>query len=237
MLFYHILIFLSGACWASFWVTLGFRLTHPELISHRSVCPHCQHPLHFWQLVPLLGWCLQRGQCTNCRQPIDPFSTCCELVCGTFAVVNDGQPQRQLIAILILSSCLLIMSTTDWYDYWINPWLLTGLLPLAILAPRQTLISFEWVVVVLLAVALLTAVFCQLLGAGDAELLMVLLFTVGLTTTAIILLVACLTLLGWLAFNDHRQQRLAFVPWLSIGIAVTIATIEKAWGTLVPHAW
>lgn len=36
----------------------------------RSQCPHCQQPLHWYQLIPLFSWLISRGQCQQCHHPI-----------------------------------------------------------------------------------------------------------------------------------------------------------------------
>ncbi|QGY32251.1 prepilin peptidase [Pantoea cypripedii] len=35
-----------------------------------SHCPHCHQPVRAWQNIPLLSWCLLRGRCAHCQQPI-----------------------------------------------------------------------------------------------------------------------------------------------------------------------
>jgi leader peptidase (prepilin peptidase)/N-methyltransferase len=41
-----------------------------NLQAPRSHCPHCQHPLHWYELVPVLSYALSRGRCRHCKQPI-----------------------------------------------------------------------------------------------------------------------------------------------------------------------
>lgn len=36
----------------------------------RSKCPHCETPLHAWELVPLVSFLYLRGKCSTCGRPI-----------------------------------------------------------------------------------------------------------------------------------------------------------------------
>ena len=41
-----------------------------NLSTPRSHCPHCQHSLHWYELIPLLSYALSLGQCRHCHAPI-----------------------------------------------------------------------------------------------------------------------------------------------------------------------
>lgn len=36
----------------------------------RSMCPHCQHTLGWYDLLPVVSWALLRGKCRYCHKPI-----------------------------------------------------------------------------------------------------------------------------------------------------------------------
>ena len=36
----------------------------------RSMCPHCQHTLAWYDLLPVVSWALLRGKCRYCHKPI-----------------------------------------------------------------------------------------------------------------------------------------------------------------------
>ena len=46
---------------------LGMSLSRPG-----SHCPKCQHPIRWFDNVPVLGWLTLRGRCRDCRAPISP---------------------------------------------------------------------------------------------------------------------------------------------------------------------
>lgn len=46
------------------WFGLDY-LIHPP-----SSCPHCGHRIKAWENIPILGWLMLRGRCSNCQAPI-----------------------------------------------------------------------------------------------------------------------------------------------------------------------
>lgn len=45
----------------------------------RSKCPHCDHTLAWFDLLPVLSWLMVRGKCRYCRQPISALYPVLEL--------------------------------------------------------------------------------------------------------------------------------------------------------------
>jgi len=41
-----------------------------NLVVPRSRCPQCGHQIRAWENIPVLGWLLLRGRCSNCASPI-----------------------------------------------------------------------------------------------------------------------------------------------------------------------
>ena len=56
----------------------------PNLAFPGSHCPHCKHPLSWWQNLPLLSFVLLRGRCHHCKQPISWRYPAVELICGVW---------------------------------------------------------------------------------------------------------------------------------------------------------
>lgn len=75
---------LLGLCFGSFINALVWRLYQQDLpkkkrvasteklsISKgRSMCPHCQHTLAWYDLLPVVSWLSLRGKCRYCQKPI-----------------------------------------------------------------------------------------------------------------------------------------------------------------------
>lgn len=42
----------------------------PGIVVERSHCPHCKHPLSWYENIPVLSWVALRGRCRHCHAPI-----------------------------------------------------------------------------------------------------------------------------------------------------------------------
>ena len=217
----HFITFIIGACLASFIITMTQRhLLQIGPLTTRSLCDHCKHPLAWWQLVPLVGFTIQGGRCHWCRQRIDPWSSRCELICGTWLTLYSPSDLIEWLACLVVLSSLLTMATTDWYACWINPLTLIGLIPL----PMIVLVPFSftnlWAYLLVACLLLLVALFSHGIGQGDVEWLVLVLVLCGWRCYWQTVLIGC-----GLAFTSPklwRHQRLPFLPYLSLGLLVSI---------------
>jgi prepilin signal peptidase PulO-like enzyme (type II secretory pathway) len=85
---FFLLSFIIGAFIASF---LGVIITRLRDLSRsnlqsvligRSACDHCNQTLTRRQLIPLLGYCFQRGKCYSCKTKIPSWMSWFELILG-----------------------------------------------------------------------------------------------------------------------------------------------------------
>jgi leader peptidase (prepilin peptidase)/N-methyltransferase len=82
--FYIIWFFLVGSCIGSFLNVVVYRLPRGQSLVHPpSRCPRCEHPLAWYDNVPVLGWIFLRGKCRYCHEPISPRYPIVEGICGT----------------------------------------------------------------------------------------------------------------------------------------------------------
>ncbi|MBI4127902.1 MAG: prepilin peptidase [Parcubacteria group bacterium] len=66
-----LIVALLGLIIGSFLNVVIARLgTKEGIVWSRSHCPHCQHTLGFWDLIPLLSFLALRGRCRYCHAPI-----------------------------------------------------------------------------------------------------------------------------------------------------------------------
>jgi leader peptidase (prepilin peptidase) / N-methyltransferase len=59
----------------------------PGIVRESSHCPHCKHPLAFYDNIPLFGWLLLRGRCRYCRAPISIQYPLIELLTGILSAI------------------------------------------------------------------------------------------------------------------------------------------------------
>ncbi len=66
-------LFLLGACVGSFLNVVVWRLPRGESLSNPpSHCPRCNHPLKWYDNIPIFGWIKLHGRCRFCKAPISP---------------------------------------------------------------------------------------------------------------------------------------------------------------------
>ncbi len=212
------LIIILGLCLGSFATCLTYRSKyHYSLLYPHSFCETCQHNLTWWQLIPVLGYVLQKGHCHFCHQKISPFSTYIEL---GFALLLGSVcyflPWEIWPNFILTSFWLLCLSLEDWQDTTISLYLLVlGAIGPLTLAPLQ--LSFTQVV--LLGV-LLWENWTKKLGYGDTFVILVLGITLGDQTLASILFIASLAALIYVKYT--KQHALPFVPFLSLGYLLSL---------------
>ena len=81
---------LFGLIIGSFLNVVVWRLPRGESLSHPgSACPHCGHPIRWWDNIPLISWLVLRGRCRDCSGPIATRYPLVELGTGlSFAGVS-----------------------------------------------------------------------------------------------------------------------------------------------------
>lgn len=212
--------FIFGACWASFITTIVWRhwLNHDRPYPPYSQCENCGRRLRAWQLVPVIGWLLQGGRCRNCYCQVSPFWPLSELASGLALIFLAPNDWLSWGASLLVVSALLALATTDWACQWICPWLLVGLLPLALLTPPASRTGFD------LALALCWILVARLpgLGSGDGDFLCALTLLCGGELTCWTVLAGSL-----LTLADRRlyaRQPLPLVPYLAAGWVLALGS-------------
>jgi leader peptidase (prepilin peptidase) / N-methyltransferase len=78
-----VLLFLFGACLASFLLLVAERIPLGlSIVSPPSMCLECKTPLPAYALIPILGWFLVRGQCRSCGAKVSPLHPILETFVG-----------------------------------------------------------------------------------------------------------------------------------------------------------
>ncbi len=79
---------LIGLILGSFTTMLSYRVPRRiSIVQPPSQCPQCHTPLKPRDLVPVLSWLIERGQCRHCRATISPRYLVIELVTTAAVVV------------------------------------------------------------------------------------------------------------------------------------------------------
>ena len=74
-------------------IAIEFSITDINLFLPRSHCPKCKQNISFINLIPLVGYLLQKGRCMNCEEVISykyPLHELIHLITGLFIYLNFG---------------------------------------------------------------------------------------------------------------------------------------------------
>jgi prepilin signal peptidase PulO-like enzyme (type II secretory pathway) len=96
-----------------------------SIVHGRSMCPHCEHTLGFWDLLPVFSWLALHGRCRYCNKPISWQYPLVELMtAGLFAVSYLSWPlafdvQGKILLVFWLISLIglvaLVIYDLKWY--------------------------------------------------------------------------------------------------------------------------
>jgi leader peptidase (prepilin peptidase)/N-methyltransferase len=76
-------IFVLGLAFGSFLNVCIYRLPLGlSVVTPRSACPNCKHPIALYDNIPVLSWLTLGGRCRQCKAPISPRYLTIELLTG-----------------------------------------------------------------------------------------------------------------------------------------------------------
>lgn len=228
---YHLIIIVSSLTLISFTMLCGQRL----LIDQRpwsptfSYCDYCRHRLTWWQLIPIVGYLIQFGNCHFCRQRINPINTWYELVVTLLIMpLVTNHPFRDC-SLLIVMMTLVFLSTTDQQERFIYAWALPGLVALVPFRGTAWLFPLQWwkfslLLGILLGLLIMTYL-TKGLGSGDLEFIIIICACVGPVLTAWMIVYASLIVVGAVFCRLIKiDERIPFIPFLSLGLLITLLT-------------
>ncbi len=66
----YIFVFVIGAAIGSFLNVVIYRVPNELSLLTDSACPNCKAAIKFYHNIPIFGWLILGGKCSNCKQPI-----------------------------------------------------------------------------------------------------------------------------------------------------------------------
>ena len=255
--------FIAGSIGGSVATAVADRYQQPHaFVLGRSQCPHCHMTLRWFELLPIVSWLTQHGQCRSCQWPIGWAVLAVELVSGLIGLLvvarlfgtGHFEPSASNLILGFFGWCSLIglgaLTLTDLTDQQLPDRLMIGTLPF--------LVVLGWAIPTLHLTAssalLGSAVgggFLGLLwlgtkgrgiGLGDVKLLAALGLAIGYPLILVALFVAFIGGGAWsgvlLATGRAKfdgQTRVAFGPFLMAGYIVALLAGRSllAWFGLV----
>ncbi len=123
MEFFIFYTFLAAMGLGSFLNCVAFRVARKEgFVKGSSRCPHCDHELKFFDLIPIFSYIFLRGKCRYCKKKISPRYLISELVFMGLLYINLFACDITYLALRndLLICCLFVITLVD-YDSYIIP--------------------------------------------------------------------------------------------------------------------
>lgn len=211
-----------------------YRLPRRQsVVAPRSYCPRCEHPVKWYDNIPVVSYVLLRGQCRYCGQPITMRYLTVELltaVLWVLAGVKFGFDWPLLPSLLLLTSLIAIFYID--LDHHIIPNVIV--LPVAVigLGANIAIAPDRWLE--LLAAGLLSAAFFFIvalavpggMGMGDVKLAGMLGFFLGKAVLVGLFLGFALGAVSGIilmaAGIKGRKSRIPFGPFLASGAVIAL---------------
>jgi len=226
---------LSGLAFGSFGNVLVYRIHAKKPITGRSMCPSCHHTLSWFELFPVLSFLVLRAKCRSCHQRISSRYPLIELGSAVLFIFAFSLHPESPLAALILAFVLYFLFLACVFDasYQQIPDVFTifiGILALVSLGLGSDIVS------ALLGVISMLAWFGgqwllsrgKAVGTGDIFLAAVLGLYLGLRYALMTLIFSymagAIILVAMILLKKihAKQQRIAYVPFLAIGVMLTL---------------
>lgn len=134
---YLTIFFIFGSVMGSFYHALATRLSNGEsIIKPPSHCDKCNHPLKWYELIPIVSYIIQGGKCRKCKakMPISYFlmEVCTGILFAVCYHVFD-KPIELIIALIFVSSLIIIIISDIEYMIILDEVLIFAILSIIIL--------------------------------------------------------------------------------------------------------
>ena len=235
-------MFLFGAVVGSFLNVCIYRLPKEEsLTKSNSHCMKCGTPILKRDLIPIVSWCLLKGKCRACGEPISPRYTVVEslnavgwvLIALHFDILSSSKLMLLAVLNCLVYSALLVVFFMDWDTQLISTpvVIFIGLLaiPEYLFRPRYSGIELVPMIIGLFAASVpLLLIFLiskgKAMGLGDVYLMAAAGLFLGWQRVLVALFIGIIlgAVAGLILKARGGSSEFAFGPWLSIGILIAM---------------
>ena len=228
-------LFLVGSCVASFINVVIDRVPQGKsIVSDRSHCDACQHPIKAYDLIPVISYILLRGKCRYCKQKIGLRSFLIECLGGLmmlFCFYRFGVSWMTPLSFLVFM-ILLAITMIDFDTMTIPNGLVISLSALAVLhyfiCPELDLLTRVIGMVSVSGIMLaMTLMIPDSFGGGDIKLMAASGFLLGWANNLLAAFIGILIAGVYATYllmtkKNSRKDHIAFGPYLSIGIYLAL---------------
>jgi len=242
MIIFYICIFFIGAALASFINATLYRIEKEfkwkALLTQNSHCEECEHPLSWIDLLPVLGFLINKGRCRYCNSKVNIYYPISEFILGTIFLLFFLYTVPFYMYIVILF--LFILSTYDIKEFGIPKDLTHIFLALCLLIFLFTFdITKIYFPIAIGIFLILLNIFKKSFGLGDILIILglgVLIskeqFIVFFWLSIIIALLYSLILILRKKINI-KNAKVPMVPFLSIAFVISIIYGEFLWNHIL----
>ncbi|GEL13227.1 type 4 prepilin peptidase 1 [Lapidilactobacillus concavus] len=215
ILLINLLAFMFGATIGSFFALVVERLPQGlDVVFTPSHCDHCQTKLQYYDLIPIIGYFNQGGNCRFCHNWISPQSCFIEIIGGLSScwILNQYNTYHLLGASLFL--LLFYAAIFDLAYHYVDQLVLTLMFSLTIILQNRALFANLLPALVVAIVLWLLSSLTHGLGLADIELIVILVLAFGLQITLWLTLFACLfVILKYYRHHYLPNIEIAFIPF------------------------
>lgn len=228
---YAIFIFMFGSLFTSFFHVLAVRIPKGETLLGTSHCDHCERKLRLIDVLPIIGYIINKGKCHNCKTKIGIKHLIYEIIGGllfTLSYLSYGFTIDFYILVILLS-VLIIESIADIDSLIVidRIWMI-GIIPILLIRILNQeiwpyLLSSAVLFVLLFLIATLAKAYYKkdALGAGDVKLYIFIGLFLKFPEGVLSLFLASLFgLIYGIIFMKEKDKYLPLVPFISLSVFI-----------------
>jgi len=229
-----------GLLIGSFLNVVIYRVPRGEsIVTPGSHCPACGHVLRGWELIPVISFLLQKGQCRKCQARISWRYPCVELLTGTLFLLTAtlglsmGTNPARLFLNLVFVAVLVALSFIDMDTFRLPDVLTLPLLGIGLLGASlipgnpsgwESMYSalgaggFFWII---------ARIYPQGMGLGDVKMVAAMGAFLGFPAIFLAIFMgsfvgAAVEIFLLLAGRKHFRQQTPFGPYLALGAILSL---------------
>jgi leader peptidase (prepilin peptidase) / N-methyltransferase len=228
---YATLMFIFGALMTSFYHVIAVRIPNQESIKGRSHCDACHHQLRWMDVIPILGYLINKGKCHYCKSKIPICHLFLELLGGlifmtSFLIYGFT---LEFIIVIVMISVFMVESISDIkYNIVIDRIWMIGLVPLVVIRIIENSFFTHLLSAAILFTLLYSTAFIsqkitkkEALGGGDVKLFIFIGFLVTYQLGILTLFLASLLglIYGMIKYRD-KHNGIPLVPFIFIATII-----------------
>lgn len=241
--FNGIMCFILGSVLASFYGVMACRLPlNKSIVKPRSHCDYCNHPLAFYELIPIFSYLFLKGRCSSCHQKLSKTMIITEIGLGlsfAFSYFYYGFSYNFLISLFLFSLFDLIFLTDIKYMIILDSPLLISALGIFLLEWFFYGLSFAFSRILAGIILFFFMYFVgilgkflfkrEALGGGDIKLSFLFGLVLGLSHGLIALTLSTFLALPYATFNlySSHTNELPYGPFLISALCLVFFFYDK----------